>query len=326
MDDKLIDGAGIILNSCMGAKSGERLAVVCDPDKGEAARALASVAQRQGLETILLEGYYKFDQVEDAHPAMVEAVAKCDVILYLVSYHKTQFLGHTDLRRNASARGARQAFITTDFRGLSEEMLERIRANTLRIGSLLTQTKVARATSREGTDVTMRLSGRPALTLTHRLVEPGAWGALPTFTEAAIGVLEGAADGVAIIDGMVTHIGRTSEPIRLTMSNGLVTRISGGKEADLLRRILDEAGENAYNVVELGLGTNMFVKERVGGFEDKKIFGTVHFGLGDGGTFGSPIRSHIHLDVLMERPSLELDGVALLRDGEPVVDSNPIEG
>ncbi len=318
MDEQLAGGAQIILNSCMGVKTGERLAVVCDPEKGETARALASVAQKQGVETILLEGYYAFDKLEDAHPAMVEAVAISDVVLYLVSYARTQFLGHTDLRRNASARGARQAFITTDIRGLSEGALEESRRNTIRVGDLLTRTKVARVTSDIGTDVTMRLSGRQALCLTHVLREPGAWGALPTFAEAAIGVAEGTAEGVAVIDGMITHLGRVSRPIKITMSGGIVTDISGGRDADELRRVLDEAGENAFNVAELGLGTNPTIKERVGGFEDKKIFGTAHFGLGDGATFGSPIRSHIHLDVLMERPTLELDGKLLLRDGQPV--------
>lgn len=318
MDERLANGAKVILNSCMGIKPGERLAVICDPDRGETARALAAAAHKQGADAILLEGYYTFERVEEAHPAVLEAIARSDVILYLVSYQKTQFLGHTDLRRNASARGARQAFITTDIRDISEDMLERIRANTLRVGDLLSRTKVARVTSAQGTNATMSLSGRKALCLTHQLQEPGAWGALPTFTEAAIGVAEGSANGVVVVDGMVTHIGRVSEPIRLTMADGLVTDISGGREAGLLRRILDEAGDNAYNVAELGLGTNLFAKERIGGFEDKKIFGTAHLGLGDGVTFGSLIRSSIHLDVLMERPSLELDGVLLLRDGEPI--------
>ena len=318
MDEQLASGAQIILNSCMAVKPGERLAVICDPEKGETARALASIAQKQGVETILLEGYYNFDKVEDAHPAMVKAVATSDVILYLVSYARTQFLGHTDLRRNASARGARQAFITTDIRDLSERALEEIRSNTLRVADLLTRTEVAHVTSSMGTDVSMRLSGRKALCLTHVLREPKDWGALPTFAEAAIGVAEGTAEGVAIIDGMITDLGHVSRPMKITMSGGVVTGISGGPEADELRRLLDEAGENAYNVAELGLGTNPLAKERVGGFEDKKIFGTVHFGLGDGATFGSAVRSHIHLDVLLERPTLELDGKLLLKDGQPV--------
>ncbi|MCL5961859.1 MAG: hypothetical protein M1358_21515 [Chloroflexi bacterium] len=318
MDEQLAKGAQIILNSCMGLRPGERLAVICDPEKGETGRALASAAQKQGAQAILLEGYYTFDRLEDALPAMVEAVASSDVIIYLVSYARTQFLGHTDLRRNASARGARQAFITVDIRGLSEDMLEECRRNTLRVGDMLTCTKVARVTSEIGTDVTMRLSGKKALCLTHVLREPGDWGALPTFVEAAIGVAEGSAEGVAVVDGMITDLGRVSRPIRVTMAGGIVTCISGGREADELKRVLDEAGENAYNVAELGLGTNPFAKERVGGFEDKKIFGTAHFGLGDGATFGSLIKSRIHLDVLMERPTIELDGKILIKDGQPV--------
>lgn len=52
MDQSLTAGAGIILDYCLGLKPRERLAIVCDPDKGDTARALASRAREMGAEAI----------------------------------------------------------------------------------------------------------------------------------------------------------------------------------------------------------------------------------------------------------------------------------
>jgi leucyl aminopeptidase (aminopeptidase T) len=50
--------------------------------------------------------------------------------------------------------------------------------------------------------------------------------------------------------------------------------------------------------------------------EDEKVYGTVHIAVGDNSTFGGKVRAGIHLDGIMHKPSLFLDGEQVIRDGK----------
>ena len=48
--------------------------------------------------------------------------------------------------------------------------------------------------------------------------------------------------------------------------------------------------------------------------EDEGQFGTLHLGLGEGGTFGLPVSAASHLDLVIRRPKVIIDGKKIVAD------------
>ena len=57
--------------------------------------------------------------------------------------------------------------------------------------------------------------------------------------------------------------------------------------------------------------------------EDKNIMGTMHFGLGTNVDVGGSIRSNIHMDGVILHPTLYVDGVKKIENGNFLVPIEP---
>ncbi|MFB6189254.1 MAG: aminopeptidase, partial [Halapricum sp.] len=69
---------------------------------------------------------------------------------------------------------------------------------------------------------------------------------------------------------------------------------------------------SAYNLAELGIGTNVGVTELVGSvLLDEKAGGTVHFAIGDDASIGGDVEAPLHLDGIVRDPTVYADGEAL---------------
>jgi leucyl aminopeptidase (aminopeptidase T) len=65
----------------------------------------------------------------------------------------------------------------------------------------------------------------------------------------------------------------------------------------------------AYNLAELGIGTNVAVTELVGSvLLDEKAAGTVHLAIGDDHGIGGDVEAPIHLDGVLTEPTVFADG------------------
>jgi aminopeptidase len=111
---------------------------------------------------------------------------------------------------------------------------------------------------------------------------------------------------------------RRREQLRLTFAAGRVIDIAapdaGGAAA--LRELLAAASGDKDVIAELGIGLNPGATEPVGDILlDEKIAGSVHIALGMNEAFGGRNRSNLHLDLVMLRPSVSLDGTILVADG-----------
>ena len=91
-----------------------------------------------------------------------------------------------------------------------------------------------------------------------------------------------------------------------------------GADTEQLMAILS-GNPAARNLAELGIGTKD--KARVTGviLEDEKIYGTVHIALGSNDTFGGTVAAGIHVDGIITRPELSLDGRVLVKDGKALI-------
>jgi len=299
------------LLDALGAAAGERAALIADADRAATARAVERCARERGLDVRLMIGDRDYRREADMPREAIEAVDWADLAVLLVALRRIQFGGHSEFRKRASARGARVGFVTHDLPDVDAAALAGVAAHTRRVAASLTAASRAVVTSPRGTRLELDVSGRPGLPLTNELAEPGAWGALPEFFEAAVAPVEGTATGRLVVDGTSLVTGIASEPMELTVRDGIVTDLRGGR-ADELRAYLDDAGENARNLAELGIGTNRLAAASLTGtFVDKRIGGTVHFGLGDNRGLGGRTRAAIHTDVQVMDATVALDGEVL---------------
>ena len=53
--------------------------------------------------------------------------------------------------------------------------------------------------------------------------------------------------------------------------------------------------------------------------EDKKRYGTVHFAIGDNKSLGGVVESSVHLDGLMLKPTVRVEGKTLVKEGKVLV-------
>ncbi len=201
--------------------------------------------------------------------------------------------------------------------------------------------KTCRVTSRYGTDFTYSVENmiwvpplpsdsfdpykvinfqkdenRPAGKLYYYLYPTGEFNVAP---------IEGTANGKLVIDLTMHHLGLLGSPIELTVENGRIMSIDGGVDARILRDFLATYGdENAYMCpAEASVGVNAKAVIRGIQREDKNIMGTMHFGLGTNIDVGGSIYSKIHMDGVILEPTLYVDGVKRIENGNFLV---PIEG
>jgi leucyl aminopeptidase (aminopeptidase T) len=83
-------------------------------------------------------------------------------------------------------------------------------------------------------------------------------------------------------------------------------------------KLLTEHGSEATNVAELGIGTNESAILTGNILEDEKILGTAHVAFGASAAIGGTIQVPVHLDCVVLRPTVEIDGSPIVRDGELV--------
>jgi len=118
------------------------------------------------------------------------------------------------------------------------------------------------------------------------------------------------------MDSMGTTV---TQPLKITVKNGWARKLIGPDPAKLEAK-LKAADRNAYNIGELGTGTNS--KARVTGaiLEDEKVLGTIHITLGDNTSHvGVHIKSKIHLDGILFQPSVWVDERQLIKTGKHII-------
>jgi len=311
--------ATVAVRDCLGVRSDETLLIVTDPPLAALARVLAQAGRPLAREVIVLE-YGERELNGQEPPAPVQAaMSSANAVLAVTSKSVT----HTAARRAATASGTRVATMP----GISEECLVRtmnadyhaIAARTERVAAVLSRAGTARLTTSAGTDVVLSIAGIAAIASTGLILEPGSWGNLPS-GEAYLMPEEGKTEGVVVVDGAVAGIGTVDEPVRIVVEGGLVRQITGGSAAKALEAMVEKAGPQGRNVAELGVGTNdrAVLTGRI--LEDEKILGTVHVAFGNNTSMGGSVSVPFHVDGILLKPTLTLDGEPLLVDGRPCFD------
>jgi leucyl aminopeptidase (aminopeptidase T) len=310
----LMKGARTAVEVCMNVQPEETVLVMTDTGKVKIAEAFAYASSALGATTMVLVMRPLVRSGLEPPRPVAEAMKAANVVLIPTS---TSF-SHTDARREASKSGARIASmpgITEDMMsvgGLTADYHEVERLTNL-ASDVLDKGRIVEITTPSGTNLTMSIEGRTCLRdtgLYHG--SPNTWGNLPA-GEACLAPAEGTTQGVLVVDSMG---GVVTQPVSVTIKNGWAQKFEG-TDAAKLESLLRKGDDNAFNVGELGVGTN--AKARLTGavLEDEKVLGTVHIALGDNSSYpGGHSKSNIHMDGILLEPTVKVDGVLLLEKGK----------
>ncbi|WP_313693529.1 hypothetical protein [Halorarum halobium] len=180
----------------------------------------------------------------------------------------------------------------------------------------------ARLTSEHGCDLTLSIEDRvfvpdepdpeepPGWPLRAEEFRPGFRAAICPGGEFNVPPDPATADGTLVIDTTMHALGRLEEPIEIEIESGRIVDVDGGYQALELERILEEYGdEDAYKMpTEFSVGTNPESKIVGVQREDKVMLGCIHVGLGTNADVGGDVQSRLHMDGVVARPTLEIDG------------------
>lgn len=319
---ELIQSVRLITDVCLEIAPGENVLCITDgEEKMDVITLIAAECRARGAETavILLEP-------RKAHhhepPRCIARVMKEADVVITMAYGE---LMHTKARKDACAAGVKYAAVggvTKEYLArlnLTREDLIEVRILTEKIAQRLTEASSAHLITQLGTDLRMSLEGRNGIALLP-FGKKGSFCMVPAYAEAPIAPIEDSVEGIAVVDGTMVGAenfeGLVEEPFKVYFEKGRMVNISGGKDAKRLESLLDTLEDEARTFAELAVNSNPKVpKKFTGSRMDNSIAGHVHIGLGRNDHIGGKSTAEAHLDLLLTRATLILDGKPVLENG-----------
>ena len=330
--DELRPRARVFVEDWAKVKPGERVLVLADDTTDrEVARAVLDCARATGADVTFLElakpGSAWAEPSEVVLGAMKQA-QKC-LSMALVYHDRRTTIARREHGMSmffllppvpATLTGAAAAFPIELCTEIGRRCALRLRA-----------AREIRITSRRGTDFSATLDPR------NCTADPGGWleawdpgrtvGTTPgegsnTFPPGVVLAYPdpGSVRGVAVFEH---HVGvgpvRTHLAVRYEQGRCVAAQ---GEGAETLAALV-EGHDHATDVAELAWGTNPLQTLTLGTernpIDAERHSGTVHVGIGPSPIFGSRTTSRLHLDGLIVRPSVALDGEPIMTDGHLLV-------
>jgi leucyl aminopeptidase (aminopeptidase T) len=306
-----------VVRDCLAVSEGESVVVICNPATQALGEQLRAEAEGAGADAALAVMGERASHAAEPPRPVAAAMRAADAVLAPT----VQSLSHTTARKAASERGARIATLP----GVTEEMLARVmsadmeglRRKSGAIADALTAASEARITCPSGSDLRLGLAGRTAIPDAGELAERGAFGNLPC-GEGFIAPVEGSCEGRLVVDGTIAGVGIPAAPVTLTVEAGRLAGATGDAGKRLVA-LLTEHGAEATTVAELGIGSNEKAILSGNVLEDEKILGTAHVAFGASAAIGGTVQVPVHLDCVVMKPDVALDGDPLVRGGELLV-------
>jgi leucyl aminopeptidase (aminopeptidase T) len=296
------------VRQCLNLQSDESCVIVTDDKREPIGEALYEVASEIDDGATILR-FPPDDQHGEEPPAPVAAAMRAaDVFLAPT----TKSLSHTRARGDACEAGARGATLP----GITEDVFttgmdadyESIAAKCERMLDQVVNAEEIRVTTPQGTDITFEIGDREWHDDTGMVHEAGEFSNLPA---GEVFVSPETADGTYVVDGTMRPHGLLDpdQQLRFEVEDGFVTEISDDEIRAQVETAADEVGRDAYNLAELGIGTNLAVTDLVGSvLLDEKAGGTVHIAIGDDAGIGGDTDAPLHLDGILRDPTVLVDG------------------
>jgi len=312
---KVLRGALRLLKVCANATPGERVLVVLDTTHGyELSRIMMEAAGRLSLNLTAVIMKPRMYPGEEPPSIVLAAMKEADVVICATSM--TMF--YTEARIAACKAGARFLSIAggtpstlssnamlVDFRK-QEKLVEKVAKH-------LTKASRVHILTDKGTDIELSIAGREGHAITGLCKKPGDAQGVPDI-EAYVAPIENSSNGTLVVDASTSVTGLIRTPITVDVQHGEARRIYGGDEAKrLLAMLRNTHSKNSFRIGEFGFGLNPLARFCGSIIEDEAVMGTVHIALGENRLLGGRNKAPIHVDLVVRRPRVELDGELVLK-------------
>jgi len=321
---RLMKSARTVVEDCLGIKPGETVTIVSDTEISPLVYHTLSgaVTAAGGIATIVIMEPLPHASAEPPSvvaAAMRESDAFINVCSRTISHTKARYVAQFEYKRRYVIMPA-----TTEdmlISGAATADYKKLKEVGLKVIDVLTKGKQVRVISDYGTDVSFSIEGRPPKNV-FEAREPGSVAIFPG-AEAPLGPVEDTVNGTIVIDRFILEIGLVSEPVTWKVRNGKVYEITGGREAEQLKEYLSKHGdENSMYIGEFSIGLNPYARSIGSNLEDKEVYGSVHIAIGSGvhypPYYTAKYHSKTHIDGLMLKPTVFVDGKKLVDKGEIV--------
>lgn len=341
-NENLINSARNCVKECMGIGPGENVLIITDTKRLKIAEALRHAAMEidANVSVVLLPdpGQRREKPITKLDEMLVSALKASDVVLTpitdivretrpfripiieMAGKEKLFRLGHMiDIEERSFIDGGLTAnyIEIEELTDLLAEILSKARKITIISGN------------GESKKLEANLGGWEEIASSDCgiLKREGSFGNLPAGEAYIAPTKYFDINGEVSINLFADSVGRLLTPIILTIVNGLVLKIDGSgddykKFEEMLIKAEKEADEqkipreNVRRVAEIGIGTNPKAKIGEVAIETEKLKGTAHIALGDNSFFGGLIKAPIHYDLIINRPTIEIDEKTIMTNGK----------
>lgn len=327
-------GAQQAVLKCIRLQPGENVVLITDKECLEIGKALEDVVKQvpASITTFVMEDFGPRSQ-DGTNPlkfpdVIAKALQTADVSIYAASgkrgelkSFRTPMLEVIDAKPDL--RHAHMINITKEVmeQGMSTDY-DKIQHLSARVHEIVKKAKRIRVTSPAGTDFTVTLNPSWTWIISDGRVVPGQWKNLP---DGEVFTCAESAEGVAVIDGCLgdyfSELGTCDTfPVTIHMKDGKVTSLRCEARPELEKELNEyiRQDENASRIGEFAIGTNVGLDRIIGNLLQDEKFPGVHIALGHGypEKTGSPWHSNAHIDLVMRKVTIDVDGQIIMRDGE----------
>ncbi len=325
----LVPGAKVAVETCLAINANDRVIVFTDAPTQSIGQALFDVIADTGADVILksLEtiGSRPLLAVPDTLWAFLDDYAPT-ATFYAASSQKGEIRFRIPLietlREKYQVRHGHMIGVTPEIMatGMCADY-HRVAKRTHEVYNIVKNAHEIRVTNPTGTDLTGRFDPEHLKWVIWDgfYQAPGKWGNLPegeTFTSPV--EVNGVITASIMGDFFSKKYGLLTEPLRLEVKDSHLVSCSHPDKAmaDEFWEYLDSV-ENGRRVGEFAVGTNESLDRLIGNLLQDEKFPGVHVAFGNpycnytGAEWDSPV----HVDVVMERTSVWVDGQQLMQDG-----------
>ena len=317
MEEKIERSASLIIKKLMDVKERENVVIIVDEDSEMkfAHRLFDEARSRKAnpIVTIIPSDWYSHTTLPKT---VQESLKSADVVIGMSrktaapSYDPivAKLLHEKRIRYMSMVLRPLDNYIN----GAALANYDEVYSDAEKLSKMMKGEKI-RVTTDLGTDVEAIIKGSRVIIEAGFATKPGESAAFSD-GEVSYTPQEGTANGRVVVDGPIAYIGKPSSPLQLKVVNGKIVKIEGGKEAEILREMISKT-PNLDNFAEFGIGVNKAARKNGYWQEEKKAAGNLHIALGDNIYYGGKVKCDIHMDLVLYKPTVKIDGKKIVERG-----------
>jgi leucyl aminopeptidase (aminopeptidase T) len=193
----------------------------------------------------------------------------------------------------------------------------RLRETGSALASRLHDKEYVRIFHENGTDLKMRIQDRRVAFEAGTLEDCYSSGSECSVDvpagEVYVAPVEDSTNGVVVVD---EHKEYRLKRLELHFQNGRLVEFNAQSGSEIFRKMLAEAEGEKDRIGEFGIGTNYEMKPVGWSIYDEKALGTAHVAIGRNVHLRGVNQASIHVDFVLNKPSIEVDGKLIMRKGK----------